>query len=329
MKTNSKAKPFIKWVGGKGQLLEQLDAQLPANFENWNDVTYIEPFVGGGAMLFYMLQQYPNIRRAVINDVNSDLTTCYRTVRDMPEQLITSLMEIQNAYNELESEEGRKEFFLAVRDRYNEKNLEPLENTTKFFFLNRTCFNGLYRVNKRGLFNVPFGKYTNPQICDPATIRKDSELLQHVEILTGDFEETFNYAQGNTLFYFDPPYRPLSDTSSFNDYSKEAFNDDAQIRLKEYCDHIHDAGFHFMLSNSDCKGKNEEDNFFDVLYGAYQIERVWASRSINSNPNKRGKLTEILVHNYAATKEHPNVGYMPIEMERMYVAEEVVDYAVN
>ena len=329
MKTNSKAKPFIKWVGGKGQLLEQLDAQLPANFENWNDVTYIEPFVGGGAMLFYMLQQYPNIRRAVINDVNSDLTTCYRTVRDMPEQLITSLMEIQNAYNELESEEGRKEFFLAVRDRYNEKNLEPLENTTKFFFLNRPCFNGLYRVNKRGLFNVPFGKYTNPQICDPATIRKDSELLQHVEILTGDFEETFNYAQGNTLFYFDPPYRPLSDTSSFNDYSKEAFNDDAQIRLKEYCDHIHDAGFHFMLSNSDCKGKNEEDNFFDVLYGAYQIERVWASRSINSNPNKRGKLTEILVHNYAATKEHPNVEYLPIEMERMYVAEEVVDYAVN
>ena len=329
MKTNSKAKPFIKWVGGKGQLLEQLDAQLPANFENWNDVTYIEPFVGGGAMLFYMLQQYPNIRRAVINDVNSDLTTCYRTVRDMPEQLITSLMEIQNAYNELESEEGRKEFFLAVRDRYNEKNLDPLENTTKFFFLNRTCFNGLYRVNKRGLFNVPFGKYTNPQICDPATIRKDSELLQHVEILTGDFEETFNYAQGNTLFYFDPPYRPLSDTSSFNDYSKEAFNDDAQIRLKEYCDHIHDAGFHFMLSNSDCKGKNEEDNFFDVLYGAYQIERVWASRSINSNPNKRGKLTEILVHNYAATKEHPNVEYLPIEMERMYVAEEVVDYAVN
>ena len=235
MKTISKAKPFIKWVGGKGQLIEQLDAQLPEDFENWDDVTYIEPFVGGGAMLFYMLQQYPNIRHAVINDVNPDLTTCYRTVRDMPEQLITSLMEIQSAYNALETEEGRKDFFLAVRDRYNEKNLDPLENTTKFFFLNRTCFNGLYRVNKKGLFNVPFGKYTNPQICDPATIRKDSELLQHVEILTADFEATFDYAQGNTLFYFDPPYRQLSDTSSFNDYAKEAFNDDAQIRLKEYC----------------------------------------------------------------------------------------------
>ena len=329
MKAVFKAKPFIKWVGGKGQLIEQLDAQLPADFGNWEDVTYIEPFVGGGAMLFYMLQQYPNIRHAVINDVNPDLTTCYRTVRDMPEQLITSLKEIQNAYNALETEEGRKDFFLAVRDRYNEKNLDPLENTTKFFFLNRTCFNGLYRVNKKGLFNVPFGKYTNPQICDPITIRKDSELLQHVEIMTDDFEATFDYAQGNTLFYFDPPYRPLSNTSSFNDYAKDSFNDDAQIRLKEYCDRINEAGFRFMLSNSDCKGKNEEDSFFDVLYGAYNIERVWASRNINSNPNKRGKLTEILVHNYKETKVHQRVEYVVPELELMYAAEKFFDYAVN
>jgi DNA adenine methylase len=329
MKTISKAKPFIKWVGGKSQLIEQLDAQLPADFGNWEDVTYIEPFVGGGAMLFYMLQQYPNIRHAVINDVNPDLTTCYRTVRDMPEKLISSLMEIQNAYSALETEEDRKDFFLAVRDRYNEKNLDPLENTTKFFFLNRTCFNGLYRVNKKGLFNVPFGKYTNPQICDPTTIRKDSELLQHVEILTADFEATFNYAQGNTLFYFDPPYRPLSDTSSFNDYSKEAFNDEAQIRLKEYCDRINAAGFRFMLSNSDCKGKNEEDNFFDVLYGAYNIERVWASRNINSNPDKRGKLTEILVHNYVETKAQPHVEYIEPELEPLFVAEVAYNYVVD
>lgn len=316
------AKPFIKWVGGKGQLIEQLDAQLPADFGDWKDVTYIEPFVGGGAMLFYMLQQYPNIRHAVINDINPDLTTCYRTVRDMPEKLITALAEIQKAYNALETEEGRKDFFLAVRDRYNEKNLDPLENTTKFFFLNRTCFNGLYRVNKKGLFNVPFGKYTNPQICDPSTIRKDSELLQRVEILTGDFEVTFDYAQGNTLFYFDPPYRPLSDTSSFNDYAKEAFNDDAQIRLKEFCDRINESGFHFMLSNSDCKGKNEDDNFFDVLYEAYNIKRVWALRSINSNPSKRGKLTEILVHNYAETKAHPRDVHIAPELEPMYAAED-------
>lgn len=298
-----KARPFIKWVGGKSQLIEQLEAQLPADFDNWENVTYIEPFVGGGAMLFYMLQRYPNINHAIINDINSDLATCYRTVRDTPEQLISSLKDIEKAYLALETEDGRKDFFMAVRERYNEKNLDPIENTTKFFFLNRTCFNGLYRVNKKGLFNVPFGKYANPTICDPETIRKDSELLQRVEIINGDFEATFEYAHGNTFFYFDPPYRPLSDTSSFNDYAKEAFNDDAQIRLKEYCDRIHEAGFRFMLSNSDCKGKNEEDNFFDVLYQAYQIERVWASRNINSNPNKRGKLTEILVHNYIKTKE--------------------------
>ena len=292
-KTTS-ARPFVKWAGGKRSLISQLEEQLPADFDKWKDVTYIEPFVGGGAMLFYMLQQYPNIKHAVINDINSDLTTCYQTIRDNTEELIKSLREIQEAYYSMQTEETRKEFYLTVRDRYNEKDLDAIENTTKFIFLNRTCFNGLYRVNKKGLFNVPFGKYSNPQICDETTIRADSELLKRVEILTGDFEETFNYAKGNTLFYFDPPYRPLSDTSSFNDYAKEAFNDDAQIRLKEYCDKINEAGF----SNSDCKGKNEEDNFFDVLYGKYHIERVWASRSINSNPDKRGKLTEILVRNY-------------------------------
>lgn len=297
------AKPFIKWVGGKSQLIEQLDAKLPADFDSLEDVTYIEPFVGGGAMLFYMLQHYPNINHAIINDINPDLTTCYRTVRDNPKELIASLQDIENTYLSLNTEEARKEFFLVVRNRYNEKNLDPIENTTKFFFLNKTCFNGLYRVNKKGLFNVPFGRYSNPTICNPETILKDSELLQRVEILNGDFEETFKYAQGNTLFYFDPPYRPLSDTSSFNNYAKEAFNDDAQIRLKKYCDRINDAGFKFMLSNSDGKSVNGEDNFFDVLYAAYQIERVLASRSINSNPNKRGELTEILVRNYADIKK--------------------------
>ena len=296
-------KPFIKWVGGKSQLIEQLNAQLPADFDSLENITYIEPFVGGGAMLFYMLQHYPNINHAIINDINPDLTTCYRTVRDNPKELIASLQDIENTYLSLNTEEARKEFFMVVRNRYNEKNLDPIENTTKFFFLNKTCFNGLYRVNKKGLFNVPFGRYSNPTICNPETILKDSELLQRVEILNGDFEETFKYAQGNTLFYFDPPYRPLNDTSSFNNYTKEAFNDNEQIRLKKYCDRINDAGFKFMLSNSDGKSVNGEDNFFDVLYAAYQIERVLASRSINSNPNKRGELTEILVRNYADTKK--------------------------
>lgn len=304
MKKPDNAKPFIKWVGGKGQLIEQLTNLLPKDFRCWKDTTYIEPFVGGGAMLFYMLQHFPNIKHAVINDINTDLTTCYQTIRDNAEELILSLKDIEEYYLSIKEEEERKSFFMSVREQYNQKNLAPVDNTTKFIFLNRTCFNGLYRVNKSGLFNVPFGKYKNPKICDPQTIRKDSELLQRVEILNGDFEETFNYAKGNTLFYFDPPYRPLSDTSSFNDYTKESFNDDTQIRLKEYCDRINNAGYSFMLSNSDCKGKTESDNFFDILYKDYQIERVWASRSINANPNKRGKLTEILVHNYPCVEQY-------------------------
>lgn len=296
------AKPFIKWVGGKGQLIEQLEAKLPADFDNWDNATYIEPFVGGGAMLFYMLQQHPNIKRAVINDINPDLITCYRTVRDNVELLIPALRDIQAEYHALSDMEAKREMFMAVRQSYNEKNLDPIENTVKFFFLNRTCFNGLYRVNKRGLFNVPWGKYIQPQICDEYTLRTDSELLKRVEILEGDFEDTLSYAEGNTLFYFDPPYRPLSDTSSFNDYTKDAFNDDSQVRLKEFCDRVDVEGHCFMLSNSDCKGKNEADNFFEVLYANYYIDRVMASRNVNANGAKRGKISELLIRNYMNTK---------------------------
>ena len=293
-----KAKPFVKWVGGKTQLIEQLEDLLPADFDKWENVTYIEPFVGGGAMLFYMLQAHSNIKSAVINDINPDLTTCYRVVRDEPKKLVESLTEIQKEYYALHSEEERKQFFLLRRDEFNSKALDDIRNTTLFFFLNRTCFNGLYRVNKSGLFNVPFGKYETPMICDPATIYADSELLQRVEILTGDYQQTLAKAKGKTLFYFDPPYRPLSNTSSFNDYSKEAFNDLAQIRLRDFCDEITKAGHKFMLSNSDCK-----DMFFDDLYLQYQIARVWAARSVNANASKRGKLQEILVHNYKETKK--------------------------
>lgn len=295
----STAKPFIKWVGGKSQLIEQLEALLPADFNRWEDVTYIEPFVGGGAMLFYMLQAHPNISRAIINDINPNLTTCYKVVRNHPSELVNSLQAIQEEYSSLLTEESRKDFYLKMRDEYNSMLLEPIRNATLFFFLNRTCFNGLYRENKSGCFNVPFGRYANPTICDPKTIYADSELLQKVEILTGDYQQVFPFAQGKTLFYFDPPYRPLNNTSSFNDYTKEAFNDLAQVRLKEFCDTVYASGYYFMLSNSDCP-----DGFFDDLYRQYTIERVWASRSVNANASKRGKLTEILVHNYKDVKQN-------------------------
>ncbi|MBO5313800.1 MAG: DNA adenine methylase [Prevotella sp.] len=294
----AKAKPFIKWVGGKGQLIEQLEALLPADFAERENVTYIEPFVGGGAMLFYMLQTYPNIKSAIINDINPDLMQCYQVVRDTPSELIKSLDAIQGEYHALQTEEERRSFFLQQRDRFNTKSLNPIENSTLFFFLNRTCFNGLYRVNKAGKFNVPFGKYATPTICDTSTIYADSKLLQRVEILTGDFEQTFSKIKGNTFFYFDPPYRPLSNTSSFKDYSKEDFNDNAQIRLKLFCDRLNEAGVDFMLSNSDCLGKDGKDRFFDDLFIDYRIERVWASRNVNAIASKRGKLTEILVRNY-------------------------------
>ena len=291
------AKPFIKWVGGKSQLIPQLEALLPPDFSIWRNVTYIEPFIGGGAMLFHMLQTHPNISHAVINDINSDLTTCYLTVRDHPNELILSLKQIQDEYRALPDEEARQGYFMAKRARFNTKALGPIENTALFIFLNRTCFNGLYRVNRKGLFNVPFGRYDNPLICDSETILSDSLLLQDVEILTGDFRQTLNYATAPSLFYFDPPYRPLSNTSSFNDYSKEAFDDAAQIRLKGFCDEVNTAGHSFMLSNSDPRGK-DGDTFFDDLYADYIIDRVWASRNVNANASKRGKLTEILVHNY-------------------------------
>lgn len=296
-----KAKPFIKWVGGKSQLISQLNDFLPHDFCHWKDATYIEPFVGGGAMLFHMLSTYSNIRYAVINDINSDLITCYKTVRDEPDKLIYALQEIKKEYDSLDGEEARKTYFYQKRELFNKKNLESLENTVLFFFLNRTCFNGLYRVNKKGAFNVPFGKYASPAFYNAETIYEDSELLKKVEILVGDFENTFEKIQANTLFYFDPPYRPLSSTSSFNSYNKEDFNDVAQIRLKRFCDRVTSAGAQFMLSNSDCLSKDGKDDFFDKLYLDYRIDRVWASRSVNSNPSKRGKLTELLVRNFGET----------------------------
>ena len=156
----------------------------------------------------------------------------------------------------------------------------------------------MYRVNKAGKFNVPFGKYITPTICDASTIYTDSKILQKVEIMTGDFEATFSKIKGNTFFYFDPPYRPLSNTSSFNDYAKEDFNDNAQIRLKQFCDKLNEIGVNFMLSNSDCLGKDGKDLFFDNLFIDYNIDRVWAKRNVNAIASKRGKLTELLIRNY-------------------------------
>lgn len=296
--TKSKAKPFLKWAGGKTQLLPTIDSFLPESFRNEKSITYIEPFVGGGAMLFFMLQKYPNIKKAIINDINPHLVKTYTIIRDNPYSLIEALTELQEKFRTAGDSEAQKNFFLNVRSQFNQQTLTDLEEASYMIFLNRTCFNGLYRENSKGCFNVPFGKYSNPTICDESLLIADSELLQKVEILNGDFARTGDYVDGYTFFYFDPPYRPLDSTSSFNSYVKESFDDNEQIRLKEFYSALSSDGCKEILSNSDCKGRNAKDIFFDELYQDYFIERVYAKRNINANASKRGALTELLIRNY-------------------------------
>ncbi len=299
------AKPFIKWAGGKTQLLTQFENILPHNLEEAEHFTYIEPFVGGGAMLFHMLQKYTNIGRVIINDINPNLITAYRVIRDTPERLITDLKMLQREFRQNSNEEARKEYFLRIRKSYNEDTHNDVTNTAMFIFLNRTCFNGLYRVNSKGYFNVPFGKYTNPTICDEELLLEDSQILQNVEILCGDYTLIERYVDNNTFIYFDPPYRPLSTTSSFTSYSKENFDDTEQTRLAHFFARLSRYGCKMMLSNSDCCAQNPNDTFFENLYGNFIIDKVHASRFVNAIPSKRGKLTEILVRNYNFTASSP------------------------
>lgn len=304
--TKTKAKPFLKWAGGKTQLLPTIDSFLPESFRREDDVTYIEPFVGGGAMLFFMLQKYPNIKRAIVNDINPHLIKTYTVIRDEPFSLIDTLNELQNTFKALIEYDKQKDFYLDIRNRFNQSTLTDVEEAAYMIFLNRTCFNGLYRENSKGRFNVPFGRYANPTICDEELILADSELLQKVELLNGDFSHTAERVQGYTFFYFDPPYRPLDATSSFNSYVKESFDDNEQIRLKDFYSTLSDRGCLAMLSNSDCKGRNTEDDFFDRLYQDFFIERVYAKRCINANATKRGTLTELLIRNYANYQGEPS-----------------------
>lgn len=294
-----KAKPFIKWVGGKGQLLEQLEASLPKEL-NTREFVYLEPFIGGGAMMFFMLQKFPNIKRVVINDINNNLTNAYKTVKEQPELLVRNLKTIEREYLLLADEVLRKEYYLKMRDSFNNDDLTIIEKTALLLFLNRTCFNGLYRENSKGKFNVPFGKYAKPTICNEEVIFADSELLNKfdVEIMTGDFSETASKIDEKILnfIYFDPPYRPLSSTSSFNTYVKEAFDDLEQKRLADFCNQLSQKGNCFwMLSNADCSAKNPDDLFFEKIYSEFLIQRVYASRSVNAVASKRGKLSELLI----------------------------------
>ena len=299
---NQIAKPFVKWAGGKAQLLKEIDNVIP-DYIKQNQFTYIEPFVGGGAVMFWILQEYPNVEQAIINDINTDLTNAYKTIKENVEELITILKKWGKEYHLLKDKlEEKKEYYYSKRALFNSRESDITTQTALFIFLNRTCFNGLYRVNRKNEFNVPIGNYKTPMICNEDNLRTVNKVLQKVTILNGDFEETLKYAKENTLFYFDPPYKPLSQTSSFNSYSQDEFDDKEQIRLAKFCEKIDLLGHKWILSNSDVKGKNPNNSFFDDLYSTFNIKRVLARRNINSNPNKRGELTELLITNKAYEK---------------------------
>lgn len=286
----SVVKPFLKWAGGKTQLLPQLSKAFPKQLEQYD--TFVEPFVGGGAVLFHILSRYPNIENIVINDINSGLIKTYIVVKERPDELINYLEELQHRFWELNDRE-QKLFYLGKRKQFSAERLSDIEFVSLFIFLNRTCFNGLYRVNKKDEFNVPFGRYKKPTICNSKLIISASELLQRVMILEGDYANILGSLQGRSFIYFDPPYKPISKTSNFTAYSNMGFDETQQIRLASFCKTLNDNS-KWMLSNS----SSGNDSFFRKHYRNCRIRQIHAYRSIGSKANSRGKIQELLITNY-------------------------------
>ncbi|MEG1631200.1 MAG: DNA adenine methylase [Anaerovoracaceae bacterium] len=293
-------KPFIKWAGGKGQLLKEMRKNYPV--ELGKSITkYCEPFVGGGAVLFDILESY-ELNEIYINDINAELINTYRMVQENVSSLIGKLMYMQNEYIPLDTIE-RKEYYYHMRQQFNDEKTNGdkfinLDKAALFIFLNKTCFNGLYRVNSKGGFNVPMGAYKNPMICDENNLMEISRALQNVQIHCGDYSESASFVDENTFVYFDPPYRPLTETASFTSYTENAFDDTAQIALAQYVGELTGKGSKIVVSNSDPKNINEHDNFFDILYEAHKIQRVEAKRMINCQSESRGTISELLIANF-------------------------------
>ncbi len=292
------AHPFVKWAGGKTQLLPEIRKHYPHRIKK-----YCEPFVGGGAVLFDVLQTF-HPDEVLINDINPELINLYSQIQNNCTELIKTLSFFQTEYL-LTAKEERKKLYLSKRSKYNQliinKNPENnLEKAALFIYLNKTCFNGLYRVNEKGLFNVPFNNAKNPLICDEENLKACSELLQNVQMKVGDYKECKNFIDSEAFVYLDPPYRPLTESSSFTSYSENHFSDKEQIELGNFITEISNKGARVLASNSDPKNTNKEDNFFDDLYSNFEIERVSASRMINSNAKKRGAISELLISNIAS-----------------------------
>lgn len=291
------AKPFVKWAGGKGNLLNILESQLPADFDSQARVTYIEPFVGGGAMLFHMLSMHPKIERVVINDINKDLIRCYQLVKENPQTLIELLEPFEQRYYEL-SEDERRQYYYELRHEYNNAELAADQRAAYLIVLNHTCFNGLYRENASGCFNVPYGCYKKPKICNVDVIMADHEALKKVDIYCGDYKDVFSHlGKGYNFVYLDPPYRPLLGSDNFKQYSKSGFGDPEQVELKDFSDRLTDRGCHLMLSNSDSNNA-DGTSFFEILYEGYTFGKVLAPRFINAYAERREKQMEVLIKNY-------------------------------
>lgn len=299
---NVVAKPFVKWAGGKGNLLQKLETLLPNGFDELSNVTYIEPFIGGGAMLFHMLQNHRCIKRAVINDINPDLIHCYELVAKNPRVLIELLKTIEYSYFSEQDVQGRKRLYYVYRDLYNSESISSDERAAFFIFLNHTCFNGLFRVNTDGKFNVPYGRYKCPVICNEELIYADHHLLNSIELIIrkpGDYKWIRRNLsrQSPNFIYFDPPYRPLYGTSNFKEYYNAPFGDKQQYELKDFCDKLSHRGCYVMQSNSDSR-KESGESFFEELYGGYNIKRLCAPRFINAKPENRLKWIEVVIRNY-------------------------------
>ena len=298
-------KPILKWAGGKGQLLEQIAKHLPQELIEGKIDCYIEPFIGGEAVFFWIAQNF-NIKEFYLSDINQELILLYKTIQKDVSSLVEELKKIENEYLIL-NEEKRKIYFLNKRESYNKfkdridiKNFDIswFRRAAQIIFLNRTCFNGLFRVNKKGYFNVPFGNYKNPRICHTDNLISASKLLQKATIQYFDFTEIQSLATPKTFVYFDPPYRPLTKTASFKSYSQFDFNDDEQKRLASFYQKLDRQGTKLMLSNSDPKNIDKNDNFFDELYSGFTINRIQANRMINSKASNRGAISELLITNY-------------------------------
>lgn len=300
-----RVKPFLKWAGGKGQLLETFADFYPPELKTNQVKNYYEPFIGGGAVFFDIAQKY-SIDAAYLYDINEELILTYKVVQQDVSKLTEQLGEFQKKYHKINKNE-QSYFFYKVRDDFNEALLQTdynrysekwIKRAAQIIFLNKTCFNGLFRFNSKGEFNVPVGRYKNPKILNEQNLLNASKLLSVAEIRKADFKESTCRVEPDSFVYFDPPYRPINKTSSFTSYSKNVFGDKEQKELAQVFSKLHDKGTKLMLSNSDPKNVAPNDQFFDELYRQFHIYRVSAKRSINSNAAKRNAINEIIVTSY-------------------------------